>query len=284
MNRGENLIRFVRYRRLDWFAGGAWQCPDDDHPTTEGEPGYRLVHKSLRMVVYPPVVLTWPNLRIFIGFGDVNRGGMRLGDALPDRLPGRHLLPEYGSLVTDGNQIVYREQVNMNYKFQGWEETLTGTGHVEFLLRTESSEPIEMRSEGRASLARMKLLMTFLFGDRLLGPVLTEEIGRIFPDWHWNREIGTEAVAAESQLDTHQLSGDEIVSQLQLLIDSEQSLVETDQRRLALAAHWYWMAMSDASTVNRFLQLWIVLEALEMAAESRANLRAVRHRLANLCG
>ena len=67
------------------FDADAWQNADDDHPVGGGKPAYRIVYKTLRTKLYPYVVLEWPNLRVSIANGDINRSGLTTPNAIPAR-------------------------------------------------------------------------------------------------------------------------------------------------------------------------------------------------------
>ncbi len=109
----------------DWLRAGGWQRTDEDHPPDAGDPAYRVVYKTLRLVL-PTVELTWANLRVWFGHGSVHRGGMSLPGALPTRGTHRWILPETGRLVpAEPDQLRYQPDINMQYQFAAWEDEMS---------------------------------------------------------------------------------------------------------------------------------------------------------------
>jgi hypothetical protein len=50
------------------------------------------------------------------------------------------------------------------------------------------------------------------FGPRVLGVVLTEEAGKVFDDWHFNRRLGSDQIGHEFHLDVIGVSAENILS------------------------------------------------------------------------
>lgn len=148
----------------DWLRAGGWQRTDDAHPPGEGDPAYRVVYKTLR-VVLPNAELSWPNLRVRFGHGSVHRGGMSLPGAIPARTPHRWVLPEYGRLVpADEGFVRYQGDINKQYQFAAWEDEVADVFFVELLLRTEAVGDDAQLAEGRSKLASLKVLLELRFG------------------------------------------------------------------------------------------------------------------------
>lgn len=58
-----------------FYSGGGWQRSDSDHPAGAGMPGYRVAYKTIKAFVVPDFVATFPNMRLHVGQGNVERGG-----------------------------------------------------------------------------------------------------------------------------------------------------------------------------------------------------------------
>lgn len=265
----------------EWLRTSGWQPADDEHPAGSGRPAYRLVFKTLRYVI-PFASFQWPNLRINTGQGSVDRGGMVLPGALPTRQRGRWLLPESGSLTEDDGFVRYGPHINMKFEFRAWQESIDDVFYIEFLLETTAATPEERLVEGARRLAPLLTQFDLRFGPRVLGLKLTEELGELFDDGHFNRELVSQQVGTESQYDVVGVEGDEFLAWAQH--DFDRLMQKTPERldRIRLACDWYWTAIHTPSAVDEFLGLWFVVEVLAMP--DTANVRPVRELLARDVG
>lgn len=264
------------------MAGG-WQRADDAHPVDGGVPGYRAVFKTLRIILPGRVELRWPNLLVRFDHGTVEIGGMDLPGAVPARVPSRWVLPERGELVELPSGIRrYEPTINMVFQFAARQDELEHVSYVEFLLKTDASDPRGQLVEGRQRLASLKVILELAFGSRLLGLPLTEEAGRLFEDWHFNRQLSTDQLGAESQLPVVGLEAARLQTWAQTVIDESVRRSEPARSRFGLACEWYWTAIHAEEPVMRFLQLWFAIEVAAMP--NTTNVRPVRERLAEICG
>ncbi len=271
-----------------------WQRTDDAHPPAAGRPAYRVVYKTMRLVPFPSLVMSWPNLRVSITNGDVERGGLRLPTGITGRTARHLIIPEYGRVREQNGTITYLSCPNLNIAVAGWEETLGACSHVEILYITDDSvvwdpEPqhnaeLSRASErvltrGRAGVASLKALLDLHVGPRLLAMPLTEEVGEAFDDWHWTRRLDAGLISAETQAAFRQLHTSELVVELEPLIERHHSLAPDESRRLTLASQWYWRADADTDPITRFIAWWLSVESLEMLG---TDIKPVRDRVAQL--
>ena len=267
----------------DWLVAGGWQRADGAHPLDGGVPAYRVVFKTLRLILSGRVELLWPNLLVRFDHGTVEIGGMDLPGAVPARVPNRWVLPERGELVEVSPGIRrYEPTINMMFQFAARQDELENVSYVEFLLMTDASDPQAQLVEGRQRLASLKVILELAFGSRLLGLPLTEEVGRLFDDWHFNRQLSTDQLGAESQLPVVGLDAAKLQTWARTVIDESARRSEPARNRLGLACEWYWTAIHAEEPVMRFLQLWFAVEVAAMP--NTTNVRPVRERLAEVCG
>jgi hypothetical protein len=170
----------------------------------------------------------------------------------------------------------------MKIEFQAWEEEIEVSGIVEMLLITEASEPQDILNEGRLHLSKMKIILELAGGSRLLGLPITEEVVEIFPDWHWNRNMNSVLAATESTLDLQPLHTDDFFKTIRPVIESTQTITSAQRSQIAIASSWYWKAESEADPINRYIEYWIAIEALEMP--NTTNVRPIRSRLEEITG
>ena len=78
--------------------------------------------------------------------------------------------------------------------------------------------------------------MDLLWGERVLGPVITEEVGAIFDDWHWNRLLGGPTVAWEGQAQIAVASASELRDALEVAFTINREQTEDERERLRVAA------------------------------------------------
>ncbi|MFD6141774.1 hypothetical protein [Promicromonospora sp. NPDC060271] len=247
----------------------AWQGPDENHAIGDGDPGYRIVYKTIRTATVPMLNVNGGNLRISIQNGPVNWGEPRFTNALPGRREGDWLVPQWGTLHLTGERRGYEALVDRSVEVEAHTETTPSANYVEVLYNLGAENGSHTFSEkmalGRAATAPLTAALDLVYGERLLGAVLTEEVGEVFPDWHWNRLLGGRNVAMEAQarfesLDAHAVASTlDSANKLQAVRDDEQ------RARLRIAAQWYWRADRDADTPLRFLSYWLCIEALELA-------------------
>jgi hypothetical protein len=265
----------------------AWQGNDDQHPPGEGRSGYRVVYKTLRLVPYPPAVLRWPNLRIALFCGDVERGGIRFEQTITGRRPDQAVIPEYGRVLDSSSAPpVYLRCPNLNIQVAGWAETVQAVSALEviWIAPTSHEEPLALLEAGRTAVSPLLALLEFEFGPRLLSTRLTEEVGEAFADWHWNRRIFTGTVYAESQAALIEQPAQDFVARTRPLIERNEALPDDERARLRLASRWYWAVQEETDPTLAFIQWWLIVETLEMAKTTKVQPVAVR--LASLlnCG
>lgn len=255
-----------------------WQMADDQHPPGGGRPAYRLVHKTLRTIVVPEVRLEMPNLLVNFINGDVTVGRPIFHGTLGSRKSGHFIVPEWGSVTSDREKgFQYEYTVNRNVHVQAEQETYPTCNHVEVLYVLNdgvSSEYEASMSAGRAGIAPFTAMLDLSYGERLLGPLLTEEVGEVFDDWHWNRRLGGRTVALESQANMKMLSGQQLSDSLRAAVDRQLGLADESRASLRVAAQWYWEAESQSDPGLAFASYWLVLEALELG--QNANIRPLR--------
>ena len=267
----------------DWLVAGGWQRTDDAHPVDGGVPAYRAVFKTLRIILSGRVELLWPNLLVRFDHGTVEIGGMDLPGAVPARVPNRWVLPERGELVeTSSGTRRYEPTINMAFQFAARQDELEHVSYVEFLLKTDAIDPRGQLVEGRQRLASLKVILELAFGSRLLGLPVTEEVGRLFDDWHFNRQLSTDELGAESQLPAVGLEATTLQTWARTVIDKSMLRSEPARNRFRLACEWYWTAIHAEEPVMQFLQLWFAVEVAAMP--NTTNIRPVRERLAEICG
>lgn len=269
---------FDRYSRL---SVDGWQGVDDEHPAGGGVPGYRLAYKTLKLIPSTPIELSSPDLRITFGIRKFERGSLVVKRTVPTREADVFILPEYlNPLKRDGEELSISGKTDFFIEVTGTEEELDTGVYVEFLLKTRAQDPAGILNEGRHTLAKTKALIDFVGGRRVLGVPITEEVGHLFDDWHWNRQAKAASLRLESELDMQLLDSPELVEKLSSALDSQVDYHPTLKQRIALACDWYWRADGEGDPVSQFLQLWFAVEALEMPKSS--NIKPVKKRLASI--
>lgn len=259
------------------FSG--WQMVDEEHPVGAGATAYRLVHKLVRSLPVPPLNMTWPNLRLQMTTGEVTWGEPRFTGALPWRKHGSFLVPEWGSVrVLSDNGIEYEAQPNNTIAAEAHQETTPSGNYLELIFHLPDgdwSNIEEARSAGRAGIAALTATIDLVFGERILGPVLAEEVGEVFPDWHWNRRIDGVTVAVESQMTMQVLDARAFGHLLGGMIErQDQTLPAEERTRLRVASQWYWRAVGERDEVMKYLSYWLCVEALELG--ENANIKPVK--------
>ncbi|WP_435736179.1 hypothetical protein V5D56_15445 [Cellulosimicrobium sp. PMB13] len=262
---------------------GGWQMSDEEHPAGTGRPAYRLVHKTIRTIPNPQVSMLYPNLRINVGNGKVTFGEPRFGDALAGRLPGIFIVPEWGELKQSGLDYGYEWQPNANLKFEGHQEVTPPTNYLEILYELPEGDWSEfdaMLAAGRAGVAELTAMIDFMYGARLLGPILTEEVGEVFEDWHWNRLLGGRSLGMESQARMEVLDGQRFIDLVGSAIEKRLELPAEERARLKVASQWYWRADSELDRVQKYIAYWLCIEALELG--ENANIKPVKLAVARI--
>lgn len=265
----------------DFFSASGWQDTDDEHPPGEGVPAYRVVYKTLKTYL-PEVNMTWSNLVMRTGYGSVKRGGMRLGEALPMRRESHWLLPQPGATVVDGTTMTFKPSGVRNFEFQTWQEEVEELFFVELVLHTTEERPDRRLAEGRARLASLKTLVEMAFGPRVLGALVTEGLGEVFPDGHFNRSLESDRVGNEFQMSLAAIAPDEFMAWTKTTLANHLERPLEDLQRIGLACDWYWRSTQTADLVTEYLELWFAVEAIAMP--DTTNVRPVRERLAAAFG
>jgi hypothetical protein len=235
------------------FKSSGWQSSDKEHPNGGGNAAYRVVYKTLKIVPYPALTLTWPNLRVAIANGDVMRGGLRTPSAIPGRTARHLIIPEFGRLIGDAKAITYMACQDLTMNVAGWEETVKAVSYIEIIYAIDDPETgdyEDILAAGREGTATLRTLLDLKLGPRLLAMPLTEEAGEVFDDWHWNRKIETGLFSAESQAMFRQLRGDITAEEIRPHIERNQALRSEDRQRIKLACQWYWRADADTDAIT----------------------------------
>lgn len=265
------------------FSG--WQMSDDEHPAESGKPGYRLVHKTIRTVPFPAIQLELANLMLRVANGEITVGEPVLPSAIAARREGEYLVPEWGLLTEEGGSVAYEFKPNPHIEIKAHQETFPSGNYVEVLCLLPEGVGegyAERLAAGRAQAAPFTVLLDLLFGERLLGPVLTEEVGELFDDWHWNRQLGNRSVGLESQAKLEPLDGNAFLTKLTPLVDRFTTMNDETRQRVRMAAQWYWRAEIDPDDVLQFVSYWLVIEALELG--EKANVSPVKLKMADILG
>ena len=257
-----------------------WQMSDDEHPAGGGRPAYRIVYKALRTVVVPQVRLEMANLLVRFANGEVTFGRPIFHGTLDSRKAGHFIVPEWGSVILDegGNGMQYEYTVNRNVDIQAAQDTFPACNYVEvlYVLNDGVSSAYEASmSAGRAGVAPFTAMLDLSYGDRLLGPILTEEVGELFDDWHWNRRLGGRTVALESQANMKMISGHQLSDGLRAAVDRQLEFSDESRASVRVAAQWYWEAESQSDPGLGFASYWLVLEALELGQNANIRLRRI---------
>lgn len=268
------------------LAFSGWQMADDNHPVGTGVPGYRLVRKTIRTVPFPSMRMEFANLLVQVGNGEVTVGEPLFRNALPGRREGEYLVPEWGSITesSDG-RAGYQSWPNANIDIKAHQETFPPGNYVEVMCHLPESTGesyADQLAAGRGVVASLMAILDLVFGERLLGPTLTEEVGELFEDWHWNRKLGGRRVALEGQARLQQLNGNEVGEIIGPIVNRFLALPDEDRQRIRVASQWYWHADSEPDNVLRFIGYWLVVEALELG--ENANITPVKETVADILG
>lgn len=261
-----------------------WQMVDDDHPVETGKPGFRLVHKTIRTIPFPMATVDFGTLRLAFTNGEVTVGEPVIRSGLAARRTGEFLVPEWGQIVLnkDGSHG-YDFQPNPLIDFVAHQETFPPGNYVEILCELPAGvgdSYAEQLAAGRAAIAPLTALLDMKYGPRLLGPILTEEVGELFPDWHWNRKLGGRSVGLESQASLEPIDGNTFIQTVGEAVDRFGDLSDETRQRARIASQWYWQAEREPDNVLRFAGYWLVIEALELG--ENANISPVKNKVARI--
>ena len=255
----------LRYKGIEFLQASGWQRNDQEHPAGSGKLGYRAVYKTLKLIPFPAIILSWPNLRVRIVVEKVEYGGLKIkGNAIPSIFPNRLLLPEYIEVRNDDNSISYHGETNLLWEFAAFMEEFPMSGIVEILFEVENSNEEDVISKGRRNISPILAILDFVCGERLIGALITEEIVELFQDGHWNRKIISPLIGSESQLNMKVIENQQL-EQMKKSIEAFNGFGKIERKNIILATDWFWKSERESDPVNRFIQLWICLEALEMS-------------------
>lgn len=264
------------------FSG--WQMSDADHPAGDGTPAYRLVHKTIRMIPFPAIVVDLGDILLRIKNGEVTTGKPVYEHALPWRREGEFINPEWGRLDTQiHDKINYVGSESHHIHARAHQETLPSGNYVEILCKLSAvaqDDYHDQLSEGRARVAAITAAMDLEFGPRLLGPILTEEIGNVFDDWHWNRRLDGASIGVESQTRIEQFHFESFHKKFEPIIRRLSTDNEEHYQRCRIASQWYWRAEREPDRVVQFISYWLIVEALEL--DENANINPIKESVAKL--
>jgi hypothetical protein len=245
----------------------AWQMTDEDHPATGGDAGYRIVYKTIRTIFAPPHHLDTGNLLIRWVNDQITWGETRYPNALAHRRESEWLVPQWGRVSWQGVQGSYDTDPDREVAFSAHQETTPYGNFVELLYRLPEADTLDWAEKlalGRSRIAPLTAAMDLLWGERVLGPVITEEVGAIFDDWHWNRLLGGPTVAWEGQAQIAAASTSELQDALDVALIINREHTEDERERLRIAAQWYWRADREQDHVMKFLTYWLCIEAVAL--------------------
>lgn len=263
------------------FAG--WQMVDDEHPAEGGQAAYRIVHKTIRTIVYPELIVDAVTLRASFRNGPVTWGEPRFTNGMKDRRDGDYSVPQWGQLARSSVPPNYLVCVDPTIDIEAHEETTPPCNYVEILFKLPGPVPATHAGKvaaGRAGVAPFTAALDLLFGERLLGPMVTEEVGEVFPDWHWNRLVGGRTFSMEAQARLEVLDSSQLGSAIDEVLERARERDDESRSRVRVASQWYWRADADSDPVMKFLSYWLSIEALELG--EKVNIGPVKDRVAAL--
>lgn len=244
-----------------------WQMADEDHPDTGCAPGYRIVYKTIRTVFAPALRLDAGNLLVRCDNGEITWGETRFPDALAHRREGEWVVPQWGKVTWQGSQGTYTAEPDRQVAFDAHQENTPPANFVEILYQLPEGENLDWAEKlelGRRRIAPLTAAMDLLWGERVLGPIITEEVGTIFDDWHWNRLLGGPTVAWEGQATVGVVSASDLRDALDVAFTTNRKYSEPERERLRIAAQWYWRADREQDRVMKFLSYWLCVEAVAL--------------------
>ena len=104
---------------------------------------------------------------------------------------------------------------------------------------------------------------------------ITEEIGEVFDDWHWNRRLDGPTVALEAQADLSFIEAQASLGQIGAIFEANAGRSTEHRSRLRIASQWYWRADAETDPVQKFIALWLIIEVLEMDGTNIAPVKQV---------
>jgi hypothetical protein len=261
----------------------AWQEGDENHPIGSGRRAYRVVYKTIRTAPTTPVGVVSSNCRVLFVNGRVTWGEPRFGRALAWRRPDRFLLPEWGRLLYQPLQ--YIREYDPVVPLQAHQETSAPMNYVE-IIYVMNSDLIDdthgsQLSEARAGISSLLASLDLSYGPRFLGVRITEEIGEVFTDWHWNRRLDGPTVALEAQAEFRYMNADLVLEHVGAIFTANAERSEEERSRLRVASQWYWRADAEVDAVQAYIALWLTIESLEMQS---ANIAPVKETIVRLSG
>lgn len=258
-----------------------WQSSDEDHAPGSGRPAYRVVYKTLRTVPTQPAVVVAANCRVMFANDRVTWGEPRYGRALPWRRPDRFLVPDWGRVFY--NPVRYVREADDAIPMEAHQETTPPMNYVEVLYLLNETDAEGGHSDrlagARAAISTLLASLDLVFGPRLLGLRITEEIGEVFDDWHWNQRLDGPTVALEAQAQLKYIDADTAVAQIGAVFDANAGRSEEERARLQIASQWYWRADAETDPVQAFIAHWLTIETLEMDGTNIASLKNAVHAL-----
>ena len=272
----------IRDESPDWYRWSSWLWADDIHAAGEGQPAYRVVYKTIRMPIVGTLNLNWPNLRVRMWHGSVRVGRPTIVPSNPGRKEGHLVIPEWGSVVDTDDGAVYETTRASSPVLGAEDEEFTGGSFVEFTLATDSMKPNEQIAEGRRTLASLKTMMDLSFGRRLLGIPLSEEVGEVFDDGHFNCSANSSLVGMESLTTVKLVPVQQLKGWADHVLERHIRRSTAEKETLALAAEWYRLAEASLDPVLELVYLWLAIEVLAMP--NTTNVRPLRERLAEGLG
>ncbi|WP_412018835.1 hypothetical protein [Brachybacterium epidermidis] len=142
---------------------------------------------------------------------------------------------------------------------------------------------IEHLTDARTRISPMLASIDLLYGERLLGPILTEEVGAIFDDWHWNRKIGGREFIFEPQARLKQLPTGLFMESFESFFERHRERSENRRTRVRIASQWYLQAKSLDDPLMRIVAFWLCCEALEIEGND-TNIAPIKTRIAKQMG
>ncbi|MCW2960813.1 MAG: hypothetical protein JWM90_1200 [Thermoleophilia bacterium] len=251
--------------RLDqqpsYYQSSGWQGSDELHPPGDGAPAYRVVFKTLK-VAFEAQEVRGPNFVIRFAHGNVQRGGMTLGGAMPGRSFNQAILASEALFRTSADGVFVDFRPVGDYEFNGWEDTVDNVFYAEFILATEATSAQGRIAEGQRRLASLKSMIDLRFGTRVLGVPLTEEVGELFGDGHFNRQIHSGELGGEHELDPHEISAADLMAAFDAHAAIRDGLGGKARRAFDVACEWYWTSIHEDDPVVAYIGLHVALEAV----------------------
>jgi hypothetical protein len=198
------------------------------------------------------------------------------------RREGHWLLPQPGTTVVDGTTMTFEPSGVTNFEFHAWQEEVAELFFVELALHTTEERPDRRLAEGRRRLASLETLIELAFGPRVVGALVAEGLGELFPDGHFNRSLESDRVGNEYQMGLAAITPDQFSAWTSTTLAKHLQRPLEELQRIGLACEWYWRSTQTADLVTEYLELWFAVEVIAMP--DTTNVRPVRERLAAAFG